>query len=186
MNDKILEFPKIHLCDKAEDALEMAKGWNFSQVMIVGYVEGHGTPEGTIITSTSPDALKNAKNQLFMAELLRYQALKSTEAYEAAKVEQPGGDDVCRNALKWLVALKAHKDQHGKTPHYEEMQPKAWENATAALRTQPAAKEGGEEQHLTLHEQSAMHRAFKSSGKIVAGPRIKQNPASAGSGAGDE
>lgn len=77
-DDKILPFPEIVRVDDAAQALELAKGWNFKEVMIVGYVEGAGTPEGTIITSTQPEAAKTARNLLFMAELLRYQALKIT------------------------------------------------------------------------------------------------------------
>lgn len=74
---QVIEFPKIHVCDNAVAALEMAKGWNFSHVMIVGYVDGYGTPEGTVISSAT-GGIKTAKELLFMAELLRYQALKMT------------------------------------------------------------------------------------------------------------
>lgn len=36
-------------------------------------------------------------------------------------------------ALTYLVSLKAHKDQFGKTPYYQQAQPRAWERAIKAL-----------------------------------------------------
>ena len=72
----ILPFPVIHRADDVEKALELAKGWDFKEVLIVGYVDGSGTSEGTIISSAAPADAKTAKTLLFMAELLRWQALK--------------------------------------------------------------------------------------------------------------
>lgn len=37
------------------------------------------------------------------------------------------------SALKHLVALKIHKEEHGETDHYKEMKPIAWDNAKAAI-----------------------------------------------------
>lgn len=72
----VIPFPAIHRADNAEEALELAKGWGFKEVLIVGYIEECGTSEGTIISSSSPADAKTAQRLLFMAELLRWQALK--------------------------------------------------------------------------------------------------------------
>lgn len=52
-----------------------------------------------------------------------------------------------RAALVELVALKDLKDAFGKTPDYEDRQPKAWEAARAALeKTQIAGSTEGQEE----------------------------------------
>lgn len=40
------------------------------------------------------------------------------------------------DALTYLVGLRAHKDQFGKTTYYEEMRPRAWKRAINALENQ--------------------------------------------------
>lgn len=53
-----------------------------------------------------------------------------------------------REALVELVALKDHKDRHGKDAHYEARHPAAWEAARAALSDAPAAAAPTEEKHV--------------------------------------
>lgn len=72
--NNIVEFPKQY--STPEEALEMAKGWDFETVMIAGHTKEGGTDEGGLIFSTTKSDEQAAKDMLHMAELLRWSALK--------------------------------------------------------------------------------------------------------------
>ena len=77
MTNKIFKFPKIHYSETVPEALDAAKGWDFKNVIIVGFVDEYGTPEGTVISSQAKNKVLQAKEYLLMAELLRFQALSA-------------------------------------------------------------------------------------------------------------
>ncbi len=72
----IVNFPKIHTISSSEEVLEAAKGWDFETVFVFGNTKEGGSSEGTVIISTNEDNNQTAKNLLFMAELLKFTALK--------------------------------------------------------------------------------------------------------------
>lgn len=76
--------------------------------------------------------------------------------------EIPSTSLTALEALTFLVSLKAHKDQFGKTPYYEMWQPRAWERAIKALGNesirQPEPVSGAVWRGaLALHDLNAGH-----------------------------
>ncbi|WP_042298996.1 hypothetical protein [Paraburkholderia kururiensis] len=54
-------------------------------------------------------------------------------------------DSAALAVLKRLVALKDHKDEYGKTEHYEQWQPVAWEDARVVIAPAPSPVSGADE-----------------------------------------
>ena len=75
--------------------------------------------------------LRQEKEQL-KAELTEAESAVADLMTEYDKLKSER--DRLREALQWLVDLKAVEDREGKTPEYKERQPQAWALAKEALK----------------------------------------------------
>jgi hypothetical protein len=79
---KIIKFPEVVRGGDVAETLDTAKGWDFRHVVVIGTTKEGGSKEGTVLVSTNGGLTLTAKDKLFMAELLRWIAMKELGFYD--------------------------------------------------------------------------------------------------------